>query len=147
LRSAWQMIWIRPLQLVNISDLLSRAPRSTPDEGETVGLPRTSRHIFCSACSCVRASGHSCFNEKETSKSEEKKQQQVEQRNFENQTRSSDGMKTVIEDVLALAVPPFLAAMISEMRLLVREMTPHKATISRFRMMVDAAFIYYQRPP
>ena len=75
------------------------------------------------------------------------KQQQVEQRNFENQTRSSDGMKTVIEDVLALAVPPFMGATISEMRTLVREMTPHKATMSRFRMMVDAAFIYYQRPP
>ena len=34
-------------------------------------------------------------------------------------------MKTVIEDVLALAVPPFMGAMMSEMRTLVREMTPH----------------------
>ena len=56
-------------------------------------------------------------------------------------------MKIVIEDVLALALPPFMQAMISEMRSLVREMTPHKATMSRFRMMLDAAFIYYQRPP
>ena len=56
-------------------------------------------------------------------------------------------MKIVIEDVLALALPPFMQAMMSEMRTLVREMTPHKATMSRFRMMVDAAFIYYQRPP